>query len=135
MRGLTRRLPGLLEVIDKGAGVRTMMDMYRTMSGTSLGLVAQEESTSCPKAAPNGLASVATAVTLMRPRSENHRSLYLVGALRQKGWAKPVRICPNMVSPKIPPCAFAPAYRIQLPTRSKAEVVIMDGLGPPLWRV
>lgn len=44
-----------------------MIDMYRTISGTCLGVVAQNESSNCPKAAPNGLARVATAVALMRP--------------------------------------------------------------------
>lgn len=76
-----------------------MMDMYRTISGMSLGFEAHSGSTNWARAAPNGLARVATAVALVRPRSENQRSLYLVGALRQNGCAKPVRICPNMERP------------------------------------
>jgi hypothetical protein len=44
-----------------------MIDMYRTISGTCSGVVAQNELINCPKAAPNGLAKVATAVALMRP--------------------------------------------------------------------
>ena len=63
----------------------TMTEIHRTISGTSLGFVAQKESISWPRAAPNGLANVATAVALVRPWSENHRSLYRVGALRQNG--------------------------------------------------
>lgn len=86
-----------------------MMDMYRTIFGMSLGFEAQNGSTSWPMAAPSGFANVATAVALMRPRSVNQRSLYLVGALRQKGCAKPVRIWPNMATPYMPPWAFAPA--------------------------
>lgn len=53
----------------------TMMDMYRTMFGISEGLVAHSESTSWPIAAPSGFARLATAVALVRPRSENQRSL------------------------------------------------------------
>lgn len=112
-----------------------MTEMYRTMSGISLASSAQNESTSWPSAAPNGLASVARAVALVRPRSENHRSLYRVGALRQNGCAKPMRIWPNMATPKTPPRARVPAYRIQLPTSKKADVVMMAGFGPPLLRV
>lgn len=112
-----------------------MIEMYKTMSGTSCGLLAQNELINWPSAAPSGLANVATAVALVRPRSENQRSLYLVGALRQNGWARPIRIWPNMVTPKMPPFALAPAKRIQLPTRRRDEVTIMAGLGPPLLRV
>lgn len=112
-----------------------MTEIYRTMFGTSLGLVAQKESISSPNAAPNGLARVATAVALVRPWSENQRSLYRVGALKQNGCASPMRICPNMATPKMPPFALVPAYRIQLPTRRRVEVVMMAGLGPPLLRV
>jgi hypothetical protein len=46
-----------------------------------------------------------------------------------------MRICPNMVTPKMPPWAFVPAYRIQLPTSRSVAVVMMAGLGPPLLRV
>lgn len=35
----------------------------------------------------------------------------------------------------MPPLALVPAYRIQLPTRRRVEVVMMAGLGPPLLRV
>ena len=89
------------------------------MSGTSLGFVAQNESISSPSAAPRGLARVATAVALVRPLSENQRSLYRVGALRQNGCASPMRICPNMATPKLPPRALVPAYRIQFPARRR----------------
>lgn len=83
MMGLTRRLPvrlcmrSVLLLIwvalrqntpaDGIDDAPTMIDMYRTISGTCLGVVAQNESSNCPKAAPNGLARVATAVALMRP--------------------------------------------------------------------
>lgn len=70
----------------------TMMEMYRTMSGISEGFVAHSESISWPSAAPSGFARLATAVALVRPRSENQSSLYLVGAQRQKGCANPIRI-------------------------------------------
>lgn len=87
----------------------TMMEMYRTMFGMSDGLVAHIESTNCPIAAPSGLAKLASAVALVRPLSENQRSLYRVGAHRQKGCASPIRNCPNMASPKMPPSALVPA--------------------------
>lgn len=89
--------------------ILTMTEIHKTMSGTSLGLVAQNELINWPRAAPSGFAKVATAVALVLPRSENQRSLYLVGALRQNGCARPIRIWPNMETPKIPPCALAPA--------------------------
>lgn len=52
-----------------------MIEMYRTMSGISDGFVTHSESTNCPIAAPRGLAKLARAVALVRPLSENHRSL------------------------------------------------------------
>lgn len=54
---------------------RTMMEMYRTMFGISDGFVVHSESTNCPMAAPSGLAKLARAVALVRPLSENQRSL------------------------------------------------------------
>lgn len=113
----------------------TMMEMYNTISGISEGLVAHIESTSCPIAAPRGFARLATAVALVRPRSENQSSLYRVGAQRQKGCAKPMRIWPNIASPKIPPFAFVPAYLSQLPTSSRAAVTTMACFGPPLFKI
>lgn len=86
-----------------------MMDMYRTIFGMSDGFVAHIESTNWPIAAPSGLAKLASAVALVRPLSENQRSLYRVGAQRQKGCASPMRICPNMARPKMPPFALVPA--------------------------
>lgn len=53
----------------------TMMEMYRTILGISEGFVAHSESTNWPIAAPKGLAKLARAVALVRPLSENHRSL------------------------------------------------------------
>lgn len=87
----------------------TMMEMYRTILGISDGLVAHSEPTNWPIAAPNGLARLATAVALVRPLSENHRSLYRVGAHKQKGWARPIRIWANMARPNMPPFALVPA--------------------------
>jgi hypothetical protein len=72
--------------------VLTMIARYRTISGTWCGSSAQNELINCPRAAPSGLARVATAVALVLPRSVNHRSLYRVGALRQNGCARPIRI-------------------------------------------
>jgi len=86
-----------------------MIEMYRTIFGISEGLVAHSESTNCPIAAPRGLAKLARAVALVRPLSENHRSLYRVGAQRQKGWARPMRIWPNIARPNMPPLALVPA--------------------------
>ena len=63
----------------------TMIDIYKTMFGISEGLVAKAGSTRPAKTPPNGFAREATAVALTRPRSLNHTSLYLVGALRTKG--------------------------------------------------
>lgn len=113
----------------------TMMERYSTISGTSCGFDTQTESINSPNAPPRGFARVANAVALMRPRSENHRSLYLVGALRQNGCASPMRIWPNMARPNMPPFALVPAYRIQFPTSTRMDVVMMAGLGPPLFRV
>lgn len=90
-------------------GPLTMMEMYRTMFGMSAGFVAHSESATCPIAAPSGLAKLARAVALVRPLSENQTSLYRVGAHRQKGCASPIRIWPNMTSPKTPPSALVPA--------------------------
>lgn len=66
-------------------GNRTMMEIYRTILGISPGFVVHAESTSSPIAAPSGFAKVANAVALVRPFSENHKSLYLVGAARANG--------------------------------------------------
>lgn len=87
----------------------TMTEIYNTMFGISDGFVAHAESINCPSAAPKGFARLASAVALVRPRSENHRSLYRVGAQRQNGCARPMRICPNMARPKMPPLALVPA--------------------------
>lgn len=105
----------------------TMIEIYKTMRGMSEGFVAHSASTNCPSAAPSGLAKLATAVALVRPRSENHRSLYRVGAHKQKGCARPIRIWPNMTSPKIPPLALAPAYRSQFPISKSVAVMMIAG--------
>lgn len=55
----------------------------------------------CPMAAPKGLAKLIRAVAATRPRLVNHRSEYLVGAASTKGWEKPMRIWPNMTTPKL----------------------------------
>ena len=79
--GLMRRwtIRGELLSVEGSIHVRymppTMIEMYRTMFGISDGLVAHSESTNCPNAAPRGLAKLARAVALVRPLSENHRSL------------------------------------------------------------
>jgi hypothetical protein len=52
-----------------------MTEMYKTILGISDGFVAHSESTNCPIAAPSGFAKLASAVALVRPLSENHRSL------------------------------------------------------------
>ena len=49
------------------------------------------------------------AVAATRPRLVNHMSEYLVGAARTKGWAKPMRIWPNMTAPKLWGEAMTPA--------------------------
>lgn len=112
----------------------TITEIYRTILGISDGLLAHSEPTNCPMAAPSGLARLATAVALVRPSSENHRSLYRVGAHKQKGCAKPMRIWPNIVRPKMPPFALVPAYRSQFPTRRRDAVTMMAGFGPPLFK-
>lgn len=84
-------------------------------------------------AAPKGLARLIRAVAATRPRFVNHRSEYLVGAASTNGWEKPIRICPNMTTPKLGGEALLPPYRIQLPHRMSTEEVIIDGLGPQ-WR-
>lgn len=70
------------------------------------------------------------AVAATRPRLVNHRSEYLVGAASTKGWEKPMRIWPNMTTPKLGVGARLPPYLIQLPHRMSTEEVTMDGLGP-----
>jgi N-acetylglutamate synthase/N-acetylornithine aminotransferase len=80
-------------------------------------------------APPNGFARLARAVAATRPRSVNHISEYRVGAARTKGCARPVMICPNMTTPKVPPEARVPAYRTQLPTRSRPEAHRILSLG------
>lgn len=47
--------------------ILTMIAIYKTIFGTSSGFVAQNELISWPKAAPSGLAKVATAVALVLP--------------------------------------------------------------------
>ena len=76
-----------------------MIAMIKTISGTWSGLDATDELTNWPTAAPKGLASVESAVALVRPWFENQLSLYLVGVERQKGCAIPIKICPNMMTP------------------------------------
>jgi hypothetical protein len=80
-------------------------------------------------APPNGFANEASAVAPTRPRSVNHMSEYRVGAARTKGCARPVRIWPNITTPKMPPEARVPAYRIQLPTRRRPEAHRILSLG------
>ena len=70
----------------------------------------------------------------MRPLSVNQRSLYRVGAARTKGCANPVRIWPNITTPKVPWPARVPAYRIQFPISSRPDDHSMDSFGPR-WRV
>lgn len=63
-------------------------------------------------------------------------SEYRVGAARANGCASPVRIWPNITTPKLPPSGSTlcdPAKRTQLPTRTRAAEVMMEGLGPR-WR-
>lgn len=93
-----------------------------------------KEKTRALTAPPNGFAKLATAVALTRPLSVNQTSLYLVGAASTNGCASPVRIWPNMTTPKIPPWAREPAYRIQLPRNKRTEDQMMESLGPR-WRV
>jgi hypothetical protein len=81
-------------------------------------------------APPNGFAKLANAVAPTRPPSVNHISLYRVGAASTNGCAKPVNICPNMTTPKCPPEARVPAYRIQLPSNSSTDAARMLSLGP-----
>lgn len=114
---------------------RTMIEMYRTIFGISEGFDAHSESINWPRAAPSGFARLATAVALVRPLSENQSSLYRVGAQRQKGCANPIRIWPNIASPNMPPFALVPAYLSQFPTSRSVAVVIIAGLGPPLFRI
>lgn len=116
-------------------GKLTMIATYRTMLGISLSFVASNGPINCPSAPPSGFARLATAVALVRPRSENQISLYLVGAVKTNGCANPIKICPNIATPKMPPFAFVPPYRIQFPHRSRTAAVIIDGLGPPLFKV
>lgn len=112
-----------------------MIEMYRTIFGIPEGFDAHSESISWPRAAPSGFARLATAVALVRPLSENQSSLYRVGAQRQKGCANPMRIWPNIASPKMPPFALVPAYLSQLPTSRSVAVMIIAGLGPPLFKI
>lgn len=63
--------------------------------------------TNCPSAAPSGFAKLVTAVAATRPLVVNHISEYLVGAASANGCATPVRICPNMTTPKMPPSGSA----------------------------
>lgn len=76
-----------------------MMARYKIALGMSLGLYTHKGTISWPSAAPKGFARLARAVAATRPRSVNHRSEYRVGAARTKGWAKPMRIWPNMTTP------------------------------------
>jgi hypothetical protein len=93
-----------------GSDARVLItEVYRTMLGTAEASAAQNGPTSWPMAAPSGFARDATAVADTRPLSENQRLLYLVGALRTNGCAKPMMICPNITTPKWPPVARVPA--------------------------
>lgn len=56
-----------------------------TELGMSLGSVAQKGDISCPRAAPNGFASDATAVAVVLPCGLNHKSEYVVGAASTNG--------------------------------------------------
>lgn len=67
-----------------------MIAVYRTIFGTPVVSVAQSGPISCPRAPPSGFARLASAVAETRPWSLNHKLLYLVGADRTKGWAKPL---------------------------------------------
>ena len=60
---------------DGRQAMEDMMLMYRTMSGISEGLVAQNGDMSWPKAAPKGLESDASAVAVVRPDVENQMLL------------------------------------------------------------
>lgn len=71
------------------------------MFGISDALVARNGLMSCPSAPPKGLASEAIAVAETRPEGVNQMSEYRVGAERTKGCARPRRIWPNMVRPKL----------------------------------
>lgn len=77
----------------------TMIEMINTIRGKSSGILARYGFANCPRAAPRGLARVAIAVALVRPWSVNQLSLNLLGVERQKGWAKPMTIWPNMTTP------------------------------------
>src|SRR5689334_20033798 len=101
------------------------------MRETSLGDWTQKGTISWPRAAPKGLARLARAVAATRPRVVNHISEYRDGAQRTKAWANPVRIWPNMTTPRIPPDEECePAKRIQLPTKMRAAEVMMESFGP-----
>ena len=60
---------------DGRQAIEDMMLMYKTMSGISEGLVAQNGAMSWPRAAPNGLDRDASAVAVVRPDVENQRLL------------------------------------------------------------
>jgi hypothetical protein len=108
-----------------------MIATYSTILLTSSGPSTQNGTINCPKAAPKGLARLTTAVAVTLPLGENQRSEYLAGAERTNGWARPVRICPNATTPKMPSEeAWDPAYRIQFPARTRAAAAIIEGLGP-----
>ena len=71
------------------------------MFGISDALLARTGLMSCPNAPPKGFAREAIAVAETRPEGVNQMSEYRVGAERTKGCAKPMRICPNIVRPKL----------------------------------
>lgn len=107
-----------------------MIATYKTALGTSLAENTQNGIINWPIAAPKGLARLIRAVAATRPRLVNHKSEYLVGAASTKGCEKPMRIWPNITTPKLGVEALLPPYRIQLPHRMRIEQVIIDGLGP-----
>jgi hypothetical protein len=97
-------------------------------SYVSIGVDRWKEDVEGRTAPPKGFARLANAVAPTLPPSVNHMSLYLVGAARTKGCAKPVKICPNITRPKI--LVRVPAYRIQFPSSKSAEAARMLSLGP-----
>ena len=89
---------------------------------------------SWPNAPPKGFARDAIAVAEIRPEGVNQRSEKWVGADRTKGWASPMRICPNIVRPNLGGEVRVPAYRIQFPKRMRREEIMIARRGPPVWR-
>jgi hypothetical protein len=71
---------------------RTIIAIYSTMLGISLGPLSQNGSINCARAPPNGLAKLIIAVAATLPLFVNHKSEYLVGAERTNGCANPTKI-------------------------------------------